>query len=168
MELNMKLVIQTQFLENYGAHDWDGEDVCPQRWKPKGGDTYVIEVSVRQAQDADFMKHIGSHIEYSSDYARQYIIGEQLVDDIDWDVSDHCPEWDSPIYLEWNDDMRLRATQTRSWDEWRHDEISGERKTYILSEGGEQDDFLLEYILKDGGTMTYQQWTNRIKDTATA
>ena len=164
----MKLVIQTQFLENYGAHDWDGEDVCPQRWKPKGGDTYVIEVSVRQAQDADFMKHIGSHIEYSSDYARQYIIGEQLVDDIDWDVSDHCPEWDSPIYLEWNDDMRLRATQTRSWDEWRHDEISGERKTYILSEGGEQDDFLLEYILKDGGTMTYQQWTNRIKDTATA
>ena len=164
----MKLVIQTQFLENYGAHDWDGEDVCPQRWKPKGGDTYVIEVSVRQAQDADFMKHIGSHIEYSSDYARQYIIGEQLVDDIDWDVSDHCPEWDSPIYLEWNDDMRLRATQTRSWDEWRHDEISSERKTYILSEGGEQDDFLLEYILKDGGTMTYQQWTNRIKDTATA
>ena len=37
----MKLVIYTQFRENYGAHDWDGEGECPQRWKYKGGDTYV-------------------------------------------------------------------------------------------------------------------------------
>ena len=157
----MKAVIQTQFYENYGAHDWDGEGVCPQSWKPKGGDTYVIDLSIRQAQDMDFWKHIISSIEYASDYARVTIIGETIVDDIDFKESDHCPEWDAPIYLEWNDDGRLRATQTKSWDEWRHDEIVGERKTYILGEGGEQDDFLLEYILKDGSTMTYQQWHER-------
>lgn len=157
----MKAVIQTQFYENYGAHDWDGEGVCPQHWKPKGGDTYIIDVSIRQAQDMDFWKHICSHIEHSSDYAREHIIGETIVDDIDFKESDHCPEWDSPTYLEWNDDMRLRATRTSSWDEWRHPEVAGERKTYILGEGGEQDDFLLEYILKDGTTMTYQEWTER-------
>ena len=38
-----KLVIQTQFKENYGAHDWDGKGECPQYWKFKGGDTYVVE-----------------------------------------------------------------------------------------------------------------------------
>ena len=38
----MKLVIQTQIKENYGAHDWDGEGECPQRWKFKGGTTYVV------------------------------------------------------------------------------------------------------------------------------
>ena len=38
----MKLVIQTQFKENYGAHDWDGEGECPQYWKFKGGETYVF------------------------------------------------------------------------------------------------------------------------------
>ena len=38
----MKLVIQTQFKENYGAHDWDGKGECPQYWKFKGGETYVF------------------------------------------------------------------------------------------------------------------------------
>jgi hypothetical protein len=38
----MKLVIQTQFKENYGAHDWDGKGECPQDWKFKGGETYVF------------------------------------------------------------------------------------------------------------------------------
>ena len=157
----MKAVIQTQFLENYGAHDWDGEGECPQYWKPKGGDTYIIDMTIRQNMDIEFWKYLMSHIEYSNDYARQYSVGETVVDDIDFNSHDHCPEWDSPIYLEWTDEGLLRATQTRVWDEWRHDEISGERKTYILTESGEQEDFLLEYILKDGTTMTYQQWTER-------
>ena len=161
----MKAVIQTQFLENYGAHDWDGEGVCPQRWKPKGGDTYIIDLSIRQAQDADFWKHICSMLEYSDDYAQEYIVGETIVDDIDFKESDHTPEWDAPIYLQWTDEMRLRATQNKKWDEWRPPEVSGERKTYILGEGGEQTDNLLEYILKDGTTMTYQQWVNRVEDT---
>lgn len=161
----MKAVIQTQFYENYGAHDWDGEGICPQRWKPKGGDTYVIDLSIRQAQDAEFWTHVYSHIEHSSDYARETIIGETIVDDIDFKESDHCPEWDAIKYLEWTDDMRLRSTETQMWDEWRHDEIAGQRTTCILNEGGEITNNLIEYLLKDGTTMTYQQWTNRIEDT---
>lgn len=157
----MKAVIQTQFLENYGAHDWDGKGLCPQGWKPKGGDTYIIDVSIRQAQDADFWKHMMSMIEYSSDYAQEYVVGESIIDDIDFKESDHCPEWDAPTYMEWNDDMRLRCTRTQMWDEWRHPEVAGDRKTYILGEGGEQTDSLLEYILKDGTVVTYQEWTER-------
>ena len=160
----MKLVIQTQFLENYGAHDWDGEDVCPQRWKPKGGDTYIIDVSIRQAQDMDFLTHIAQHIEYSNDFAREYIINESLVDDVDFKESDHSPEWDAPKYLEWTQDG-LRCTRTQMWEEWRHDEVAGERHTSILEMGGETTHSLLEYLLKDGTTMTYQQWVNRIEDT---
>ena len=38
----MKIAIQTQHQENYGAHDWDGVGGCPQYWKFKGGSTYVI------------------------------------------------------------------------------------------------------------------------------
>jgi hypothetical protein len=113
----------------------------------------------------EFWKHIVSHIEYSSDYARETIIGETIVDDIDFKESDHCPEWDAIKYLEWNDDMRLRVTETQMWDDWRHEEIAGQRTTYILGVGGEMDDNLLTYILKDGTTMTYQDWQNRIVDT---
>jgi len=38
----MMLVIRTQFMENYGAHDWDGTGECPQYWKMKGGSEYKI------------------------------------------------------------------------------------------------------------------------------
>lgn len=39
----MKLLITTQVYENYGAHDWDGTGSCPQYWKAKGGNDYVIK-----------------------------------------------------------------------------------------------------------------------------
>lgn len=162
----MKAVIQTQFLENYGAHDWDGKGECPQYWKPKGGSTYIIDMTIRQNMDPEFWAHLMSFIEYSDDHAREYSVGETVVDDIDFNSHDHCPEWDAPIYLEWMDDGRLSAARTTIWDEWRHEEIAGERWTWIQGEGAERIDNLLEYILKDGTTMTYQQWTNRITDTA--
>ena len=38
-----KLLITTQVYENYGAHDWDGEGECPQYWKAKGGNDYVVK-----------------------------------------------------------------------------------------------------------------------------
>ena len=38
----MMLVIRTQFMENYGAHDWDGTGECPQYWKMKGGSEYKV------------------------------------------------------------------------------------------------------------------------------
>ena len=47
----MKLVIHTQFKENYGAHDWDGQGECPQYWKFKGGSTYIVS-DVEREQDA--------------------------------------------------------------------------------------------------------------------
>ena len=50
----MKYVVHTQFRENYGAHDWDGTGECPQYWKSKGGNTYVVEVNLEQAQTESF------------------------------------------------------------------------------------------------------------------
>ncbi|MGY8868149.1 MAG: hypothetical protein ACKVJK_21285, partial [Methylophagaceae bacterium] len=38
----MKLVINTQYKENYSWPDWDGNGECPQYWKFKGGSTYVV------------------------------------------------------------------------------------------------------------------------------
>ena len=39
-----KILIHTQYEENYGAHDWNGEGECPQRWKMKGGHIFQIEM----------------------------------------------------------------------------------------------------------------------------
>ena len=57
----MKLVIQTQYKENYGAHDWDGKGECPQYWKFKGGDTYVV----RNVNNTDLLPQLEALITYS-------------------------------------------------------------------------------------------------------
>lgn len=94
----MKLIIQTQFCENYGAHDWDGKGECPQYWKPKGGDTYIIDVNVNEAMDKSFYPSVANCIEHRSDYSREYIIMSEMVDDIDFDESNFVEEWESPTY----------------------------------------------------------------------
>lgn len=114
----MKLVILTQFRENYGAHDWDGKGECPQYWKFKGGDTYVVDVTLEQAQSRQFYKDVEKCIEYSSDYSEEYIIGEELVDDIDFKESNFVDSWDSAIYcVKLSDRCELLCRQTaRKYD----------------------------------------------------
>ena len=97
----MKMVIQTQFVENYGAHDWDGEGECPQHWKNKFGDTYIMDITIQQAQDDSFMRHVLDNIEHKSEYTEEYILSWSYVDDIDFAESNHVEEWESPIYLEY-------------------------------------------------------------------
>lgn len=91
----MKFVIQTQFRENYGAHAWDGEGECPQYWKCKGGETFIVDVSLEEAQSTEFWNTVQKCIEHSSDYSEEFIIHEQLVDDCDFVESDHIEEWES-------------------------------------------------------------------------
>ncbi len=76
-----RLIISTQIYENYGAHDWDGTGLCPQRWKAKGGEDYQ-----RVLGSAMDVLRIGSHginklvaelsldIETSNDSWREYVV----------------------------------------------------------------------------------------------
>ena len=83
----MQIVVQTQYSENYGAHDWDGTGECPQYWKQKGGETYVVTgVTVEKAADKDFWSSIDEAIEHFSEYSSERVIGTQLIDDIDFNV----------------------------------------------------------------------------------
>lgn len=93
----MKLVIWTQHRENYGAHDWDGQGECPQYWKCKGGDTYVIDVNIDEAMSEAFYDDVFACINSSSDYFEEYVLGSDLIDDIDYDESKVVEEWDTPI-----------------------------------------------------------------------
>lgn len=72
-----KLVIHTQYRENYGAHDWDGEGECPQYWKSKGGDIYVYE-NVTPKQEAKIAENgiptLANLINHSNDYSTNHII----------------------------------------------------------------------------------------------
>ena len=64
----MNVLISTAIRENYGAHDWDGAGECPQMWKYKGGEDYII-VGAPSVEDAEhFVEYrVCSESEYSSE-----------------------------------------------------------------------------------------------------
>jgi hypothetical protein len=73
----MILVIKTQYMENYGAHDWDGEGVCPQYWKYKGGSEYKVRNIPLDCVIDDYPKIVGlvsKAVSRSDDYCREYVI----------------------------------------------------------------------------------------------
>ena len=77
-----KLLITTQYYENYGAHDWDGVGECPQYWKPKGGSDYVIKKFKGGQADATMaMMALRSQIESDNDHFREHIIDFRIVKD---------------------------------------------------------------------------------------
>ena len=96
----MKIVIQTQYRENYGAHDWDGTGECPQYWKSKGGSTYVVEgVGIEDAQSQGYYDTLFDLVSESNDYAQEYVLGSDLIDDVDFKESDICEHWERPVYI---------------------------------------------------------------------
>lgn len=84
----MKVLITTQYMENYGAHDWDGEGECPQYWKSKGGEDYFLPLDGFNP-DHEFAEKrlqmivdsVRDQVEWSDQGSRSWIIGYEIVAD---------------------------------------------------------------------------------------
>ena len=86
----MMLVIRTQFMENYGAHDWDGEGECPQYWKMKGGSEYKV---TNVPLNIDYQEVVSmANVEKNNEYVREYIL--------DWSI-------EGDDYLSWFEKSQL-------------------------------------------------------------
>lgn len=84
----MKLHIVTQYMENYGSHDWDGEGECPQRWKFKGGEDYFVPLDgfrpnheFAEKKLAMIVDSVRDQIEWENFGSRQYVVSYTIVDD---------------------------------------------------------------------------------------
>lgn len=99
MSNSIRVVFHTQYRENYGAHDWDGEGYCPQRWKCKGGSTYIVSASAADIADSQWWDDVAAAITHTSSYSEEYVISESVVDAIDFVESDHVEEWEEPTYV---------------------------------------------------------------------
>lgn len=74
----MMLVIETQYRENYGAHDWDGEGECPQYWKFKGGSEYKV-LNVPEGVDSEaVIRMLGKEVTWKDNYSESYVIGARF------------------------------------------------------------------------------------------
>ncbi len=86
----MMLVIRTQFMENYGAHDWDGTGECPQYWKMKGGSEYKI---INVPLNIDYQEVVSmANVETDNIGCREYIL--------DWSI-------EADDYLSWFEKSQL-------------------------------------------------------------
>ena len=146
----MKLVIQTQIKENYGAHDWDGEGECPQRWKFKGGTTYVVNNlssnNINRYNEMGIPK-LKKLIESKDEAFDEYILSHALMEDDDV----CCEKWETPVELVWGGDRWL-ATKTVDNSEynWMRSDFSAKREEWIPQEGGERAHYKLSYLLPAG------------------
>ena len=76
-----KLLITTQIQENYGAHDWDGTGECPQYWKFKGGNDYVIKNFTDFGRVTEIVMALRDKIECDNEAFREHIIDFEVVAD---------------------------------------------------------------------------------------
>lgn len=81
----MRLFIQTQCEENYGAHAWDGTGECPQYWKMKGGSEYVFPLTIEQAAKgyaflSKIVNRLRPQVERDDNYWREYVHDWSLLD----------------------------------------------------------------------------------------
>lgn len=85
----MKIIISTQYRENYGAHSWDGTGECPQYWKSKYGTDYEVHgITIDQASQGQaflesIVTHLAQFVSKDDDYQHEYVIGWSLEED-DW------------------------------------------------------------------------------------
>ena len=141
----MKLVIQTQYCENYGAHTWDGEGECPQYWKFKGGETYVVP-NLSQDQVTKVIEQgiptLRALIEYSNEASREYIL--------DWSVQDDADvvgePWETPFELYW-EQGRWVARRSVKNDEYGYlrADIGSKTEQYDMMMEGGRENYTVEY-----------------------
>jgi hypothetical protein len=76
-----KLLIQTQVFENYGAHAWNGEGDCPQYWKAKGGEDYVLPNFTDFTNTKGVVDALRSQVEADDHYWRETVVSWSVIGD---------------------------------------------------------------------------------------
>jgi hypothetical protein len=141
----MKIVIQTQIKENYGAHDWDGQGECPQYWKFKGGSTYVVpnltpEQALRVSEVG--IPTLTALIEERNESFEEYVQNWATLDD-DAVV---CEPWETPFELYWEQGrwVARRTVENGEYCYMRAD-IGSKTEQYTMLMGGGREDYTVEY-----------------------
>ena len=146
----MKIVIQTQIRENYGAHDWDGEGACPQYWKFKGGETYIIR-DLFQSQVDKIMETavptLTALIESRNEGFEEYVLSFDVVED---SAVTHEP-WETPFSIAWEGGRWLarRTIENGEYGYMRSD-IEAKTEQYDMQIGGGRANYTCSYVMRNG------------------
>ena len=155
----LNLIIQTQYKENYAAHDEDYvHGVSEPYWKFKGGSSYLIT-------DIDFLntEYLQGLVDetafihsYENPASMEYVLDWELIDEND--LSEHIADWESPYVLEKNEKGQWtskKVTQNGDYGYLRSEIISKTAGWTYSSEEVKQYD--VEYDMYDGTTVVGEE-----------
>jgi hypothetical protein len=148
----MKLVIQTQYCENYGDED-------SPHWKFKGGSTYIVaNITTAQATRiaAEGIPTLTQLIEYSNPMTREYILGYTVRED----DSTVCEPWETPTVCSYSDGAWHASEETLN-DEYGYmrQDIGRKLSVWTMLPQGERGDLTVEYYDRQGKIMTLEALT---------
>ena len=150
----MKLVIQTQYSENYGSTD-------KPYWKFKGGDTYIVP-NLSPAQAERILSHgiptLKALIEYKNSMSEEYVTYYRIVED-DTVV---CDEWEAPNMLSWENNTWVCRQVQPNDGSFRKPVVSKVTK-YTMNMGGDKTDLEVSYVVENGSVISYKDINNYIK-----
>ena len=144
----MKLVINTQYRENYAAHDEDYvHGVSEAYWKFKGGTTYVVPRFTDVNNITQVMKNLATLIEYGNSGSEQYIIDWEIVED----NAKVCEDWETvtQIFIDVDKVTALKVTDNRE-DGYMRDEILELTEAWTMLPNSESTEYTGSYLMRDG------------------
>ena len=151
----MKLVINTQYRENYAAHN---EDFVPgiseNYWKFKGGSTYVVPNFTDSVNITEVMKNLTTLITYGNSGSEEYIIDYNIVDNNE----KVCESWETVTQVFFNTDnvTALKITDNRE-DGYMRSEILEKTEAWKMLPNSKRQDYTASYLMQDGDIV----WDNK-------
>jgi hypothetical protein len=155
----MKLVIQTQYRENYAAHNEDYvHGVSDAYWKFKGGETFVVSCSLADAQNPEFKKAAFDAVSYSNEASEEYVLDYNFIDDAEFSMADHIESWETPTLL-WFDGEHFCATKkTDNTDMgYMRKEILTKLESWIITDADSRAFYKSTFTMDDGSELSYSQ-----------
>ena len=143
-----KLVIQTQYKENYAYPDWDGKGECPDGWKFKGGSTYVVNSFKDFDNVTKVMDKLNELITVDNDGFKEYILYWEIVPQ----SRKVCEDWETVTQLWFNPVGKweaLKITDNRE-DGWMRKEILEKTESWVMAPENERLQYKVEFLMEDG------------------
>ena len=143
----MATIVSTQYRENYGAHSWNGKGDCPQYWKSKGGEVYIVDDSID-------IKIFEDTIGYSDNYSEESVVN--VIECSEDEVDSKLDPWEIRTYVSRYENGMFKMSEVIDNEESKcyQKEVLKVDKNYILYKDllneRKKKPIMTVYVMEDG------------------
>lgn len=143
----MAKLVTTQYRENYGSHDWNGKGDCPQYWKSKGGEVYIVDDSID-------IKIFEDTIAYSDNYSEESVVN--IIECSEDEADSKLDPWEIRTYVSRYENGMFKMSEVIDNEESKcyKKEVLKVDKNYILYKDllneRKKKPIMTVYVMEDG------------------